>query len=89
VVRVRVAIGAVVVLVAVATLSAQAGASAGALTLADIEAAIAFGEGHDVQPYRLRHAGRPDNPVVVGAVYTRPSCGWRCRPGPPPAAVSA
>ncbi|HEV8397633.1 MAG TPA: hypothetical protein VGQ37_25295 [Vicinamibacterales bacterium] len=41
-----------------------------ALTRAAIEEAIVFGATHDPQPYLLRHAGREDNTVVVGAVYT-------------------
>jgi hypothetical protein len=41
-----------------------------ALTRAAIEEAIAFGETHEPQPYSLRHAGREDNTVVVGAVFT-------------------
>jgi len=40
------------------------------LTRAALEEAIAFGATHEPQPYLLRHAGREDNTVVVGAVYT-------------------
>jgi hypothetical protein len=41
-----------------------------ALSRADIAQAIALGETGEPAPYRLRHQGRPDNPVVVAAVYT-------------------
>lgn len=40
------------------------------LTRAAMEQAIAFGATHEPRPYLLRHGGREDNPVVVGAVYT-------------------
>jgi len=41
-----------------------------ALTRAEIAEAIEFGATHELRPYLLRHAGREDNPMVVGAVYT-------------------
>lgn len=62
----RLAATAAVLVGVAATLTAQPRS----LARADVEAAIAFGETGQAQPYLLRHQGRPDNPVVVGAVYT-------------------
>jgi hypothetical protein len=62
----RLAATTAVVLVAVAALTAQPRA----LGPADIDAAIALGERGEPRPYLLRHQGQPNNPVVVGAVYT-------------------
>jgi hypothetical protein len=67
---IRAASTAAVVLATAAALTAHLTAGAGALTRPDVEAAIALGERVVPEPYRLRHAGRPDNPTVVGAVYT-------------------
>jgi len=50
--------------------SAAFQAGPGGLREEEIRAAIAFGERNEPQPYLLRHAGRPDNPQVVAAVYT-------------------
>ena len=40
------------------------------LTPGDIQDAIRLADSGAPAPYALRHAGRADNPVVVGAVYT-------------------
>lgn len=62
----RLAATTAVLIAAVAALTAQPRA----LRRAEIDAAIAFGETREPRPYLLRHQGQPDNPVVVGAVYT-------------------
>ena len=62
----RLAATTAVLLAAVVALTAQTRA----LSRAEIDAAIALGETGEPRPYLLRHQGQPDNPVVVGAVYT-------------------
>lgn len=62
----RVAVTTAALCVAVASVAAEPRG----LTRAEVKAAIAFGEQGALQPYLLRHQGRPENPVVVGAVYT-------------------
>ena len=62
----RAAATTAVLIAAVAALTAQSRV----LGRADIDAAIALGERAEPRPYLLRHQGRPENPVVVGAVYT-------------------
>ena len=62
----RLAATTAVLLAAAAALAAQPRA----LSRAEIDAAIALGQMGDPRPYLLRHQGQPDNPVVVGAVYT-------------------
>jgi hypothetical protein len=58
------------VLVVLVAAAASLDAQGRELTRDEIAAAIAFGEARAPQPYLLRHQGRPDNPVVVGVVYT-------------------
>jgi hypothetical protein len=52
------------------TRSAAFQAGPGGLSAEEIRAAISLGEQREPPPYLLRHAGRPDNPQVVAAVYT-------------------
>jgi hypothetical protein len=65
-VAVRAGLTVAVLVAAITSLTAEPGS----LTRRDIAAAVAFGETGAARPYLLRHQGRPDNPVVVGAVYT-------------------
>jgi hypothetical protein len=60
----------VAVVVVLSAVAATPQAQTGGLTPAAIVKAIAFGESQELRPYLLRHQGRLDNPVVVGAVYT-------------------
>jgi hypothetical protein len=61
---------AAVVGIAILATAVALGAQGRGLSRAELDAAIALGERGDPKPYLLRHAGRVDNPVVVGLVYT-------------------
>lgn len=60
----------VAVAVILSTVPAVPRAQTGGLSRSEIAEAIKFGESQEPRAYLLRHAGRPDNPTVVGAVYT-------------------